>query len=84
MFNISQGSWVKIMFRIPFLGGIHITEAETLAKEIKFENEANGQMSLGRDSDISSQGIVCGAKRKMEGKFVIEDGYANGGYIQYI
>ena len=59
MFNISQGSWVKMMFRIPFLGGIHITEAETLAKEIKFENEANGQMSLGRDSDISRYRKRC-------------------------
>ena len=47
------------MFQIPFLGGIHITEAETLAKEIKFENEANGQMSLGRDSDISRYGKRC-------------------------
>ena len=74
------------MFRIPFLGGIHITEAETLAKEIKFENEANGQMSLGRDSDISRYRKRCRGifTKKMEGKIVIEDGYANGGYIQYI
>lgn len=74
------------MFRIPFLGGIHITEAETLAKEIKFENEANGQMSLGRIqiSPGTERGVVVFFSIKMEGKIVIEDGYANGGYIQYI
>ena len=57
MVYLSQGSWlkyVKIMFRIP-IGGTHITEAETLAKEIKFENEANGQMSLGRDGYLQVQ-----------------------------
>ena len=27
-------------------------KAETLAKEIQFENEANGQMQLGRNGDL--------------------------------